>query len=226
MIAMKKTTILLLEDDPVLNEIIFEHLEEQGYSVLRAYSASEAEDLLYENSCDLMLLDVKLPGASGFEFLEHARLGGNETPAIFITSLNTVDDLSQGFNAGCDDYLRKPFELKELVIRVEALLKRRFFHKTQEAIELKNGVQFFVEANRVVTTDGEFSLPPKEFELLKLLAENRGKVVSKELVNDRLWGYDEEPSEMSLRTHLKNLRKIIGYDAIDTLRGVGYRLDS
>lgn len=158
--------------------------------------------------------------------MEHARLGGNETPAIFITSLNTVDDLSQGFNAGCDDYLRKPFELKELVIRVEALLKRRFFHKTQEAIELKNGVQFFVEANRVVTTDGEFSLPPKEFELLKLLAENRGKVVSKELVNDRLWGYDEEPSEMSLRTHLKNLRKIIGYDAIDTLRGVGYRLDS
>lgn len=222
---MKKTTILLLEDDPVLNEIIREFLLDLDYAVLSAFNAEEAEDLLYENSCDLMLIDVKLPGTSGFEFLELARANGNEIPAIFITSLNTIDDLSTGFDAGCDDYLRKPFELKELAIRVDALLKRRFFHKNQDAIDLKNGVKFFVESNKVVTKNGEHSLAPKEFELLKLLAENRGKIVSKDLVNERLWSYDEEPSEMSLRTHLKNLRKIIGYDAIETLRGVGYRLE-
>lgn len=222
---MKKTTILLLEDDPILNEIICEYLTDLDYTVLSAFNTEEAEDLLYENSCDLMLLDVKLPKTSGFEFLERSRAGGNTIPAIFITSLNTINDLDRGFNAGCDDYLRKPFELKELAIRVEALLKRRFFHKKQDAIELRNGAKFFVESNKVVTNDGEFTLAPKEFELLKLLAENRGKIVSKELVNERLWSYDEEPSEMSLRTHLKNLRKIIGYDAIETLRGVGYRLE-
>ncbi|MDR3163129.1 MAG: response regulator transcription factor [Helicobacteraceae bacterium] len=222
--AMKKATILLLEDDPSLHEIIREYLDEKNYAVLSAFNSFEAADLIYENPCDLMLLDVKLPGQNGFDFLYEARRNGNEIPAIFITSLNTVTDLTKGFDAGCDDYLRKPFELKELAIRVEALLRRRFFHRAQDGIDLGGGVTFFVEANRLVTPEGEYKLAPKEFALLKLLGENRGRVVSREVVFDRLWGIGEEPSEMSLRTHLKNLRKMIGHDCVETLRGVGYRL--
>lgn len=221
---MEKATLLLLEDDPALHEIVGEYLEDEGYRVLGAFNAQEAEDLLYETPCDLLLLDVKLPGQNGFDFLLDIRKKGNEAPAIFMTSLNTIDDLSKGYNAGCDDYLRKPFELKELGIRIEALLKRRFFHRAQAGIDLGEGVHFLVEANRLVTPQGEHTLPPKEYALLKLLAENRGRVVPRELVADRLWGVGEEPSEMSLRTHLKNLRKLIGRDCIETLRGVGYRL--
>ncbi|GHV04724.1 two-component response regulator [Campylobacterota bacterium] len=223
---MQKAKLLLLEDDPTLHEIIREFLEDEGYEVIGAFNATEAADLLYENPCDLLLLDVKLPGQNGFDFLKDLRKNSNETPAIFITSLHTIDDLSKGYNVGCDDYLRKPFELKELAIRVESLLKRRFFHSAIDGVDLGNGVKFFVESNRVVTSNGEFSLPPKEFSLLKLLAENRGKVVSREAVCDRLWLVGEEPSEMSLRTHLKNLRKLIGHECIETLRGVGYRLNN
>ncbi|GHS89039.1 two-component response regulator [Campylobacterota bacterium] len=223
---MEKAKLLLLEDDPQLHEIIKEHLEDCGYKVFGAANANDAADLLYENPCDLLLLDVKLPGESGFDFLAEQRKNGNETPAIFITSLNAIADLTQGFKVGCDDYLRKPFELKELVIRIESLLKRRFFHTAQDGIDLGGGVVFYAQSNRLITPNGEFSLPPKEFELLKFLAENRGKVVSRENVLDRLWSYGEEPSDMSLRTHLKNLRKLIGHDCIETMRGVGFRLNT
>ncbi|MDR2904975.1 MAG: response regulator transcription factor [Helicobacteraceae bacterium] len=217
--------VLLLEDDPQLHEIIKEHLEDNGFKVFGVFNAYDAADILYENPCDILLLDVKLPGESGFDFLADQRKNGVLAPAIFITSLNAVEDLSQGFKAGCDDYLRKPFELRELLIRMESLLKRRFFHQPQDGIDLGNGATFYAQANRLVTSEGEFSLPPKSFELLKLLAENRGKVVSREKVLDRMWTYGEEASEMSLRTHLKNLRKLIGQDCIETLRGVGFRLN-
>ncbi|MDR1912523.1 MAG: response regulator transcription factor [Helicobacteraceae bacterium] len=221
---MEKAKLLLLEDDPQLHEIIKEHLEDQNYKVFGAFNAMDAADLLYENPCDLALLDVKMAGQNGFEFLSEQRKKGVEIPAIFITSLNSIDDLAKGYKVGCDDYLRKPFELKELVLRVETLLKRRFFHTLQEGVDLGGGAIFFIDANLVKTPQGERSLPPKEFELLKLLVENRGKVVSRETVLDRLWSFGEEPSEMSLRTHLKNLRKIIGHDCVETLRGIGFRI--
>ncbi|MDR0664166.1 MAG: response regulator transcription factor [Helicobacteraceae bacterium] len=221
---MEKAKILLLEDDPSLHEIIKECLEDQNYRVFDAFNADQAADLLYENPCDLMLLDVKMAGQNGFEFLSEQRKNGVETPAIFITSLNSIDDLAKGYKVGCDDYLRKPFELKELILRVETLLKRRFFHTSQEGIDLGDGAVFYVEANLIKTPEGERSLPPKEFSLLKLLVENRGKIVPRETVMDRLWSFGEEPSEMSLRTHLKNLRKIIGRDCVETLRGLGLRV--
>ncbi|MDR2152022.1 MAG: response regulator transcription factor [Helicobacteraceae bacterium] len=221
---MKKAKILLLEDDPQLHEIVKEHLEDCDYLVFGAFNADSAADLLYENPCDLMLLDVKMAGQNGFEFLCEQRKNGVETPAIFITSLNSIDDLAKGYKVGCDDYLRKPFELKELVLRVETLLKRRFFHTLQEGIDLGGGAVFYVESNLIKTPEGERSLPPKEFALLKLLVENRGKVVPRETVMDRLWSFGEEPSGMSLRTHLKNLRKIIGRDCVETLRGLGLRV--
>ena len=223
---MKKATLLLLEDDPALHEILTEFLEEADFTVLGALNAEEARDLIYENPCDLLLLDVKVPGQSGFDLLSDLRKSGVSIPAIFLTSLNEVTDLSRGFEVGCDDYLRKPFELQELLIRIEALLKRRFYHRSEEGIVLCEGVRFFPESNRLQSGEQSVTLPPKEYALLKLLCEHRGRVVPKELVADRLWGLGEEPSEMSLRTHLKNLRKLIGKDAIETIRSVGYRLAS
>ena len=128
--------ILLLEDDANLNETVTEFLEEKGYDVVSVYDGYEAQEKLYESKYDLLLLDVNTPGINGFDLLKEARENDVVAPAIFITSLDSVDDLEKGFESGCDDYIRKPFALKELHIRVETLLKRAFYHESKELIEI------------------------------------------------------------------------------------------
>jgi len=124
--------ILLLEDDANLNETVTEFLEEQGYDVVSVYNGDEAQEKIYESQYDLLLLDINVPGINGLDLLNESRKEGVSTPAIYITSMDTVDDLERGFKSGCDDYIRKPFALKELQIRVDTLLKRDFFHNSHE----------------------------------------------------------------------------------------------
>ena len=121
--------VLLMEDDAQLSEIIKEYLEENGYDVKLATDGEEAFDMAYEEKFDIFLLDVKVPLMNGFDLLSKLRREGNETPAIFLTSLNGIEDLSRAFEAGCDDYLKKPFELKELLLRVKSISKRVFITK-------------------------------------------------------------------------------------------------
>ena len=118
--------ILVLEDDVNLSDTIKQFLTLKGYEVFVAYDGEMALDLLYEQSVDLMLLDVKVPKIDGFGVLKEQRDRGSDIPAIFITSLNSADDVAKGFEYGCDDYIRKPFALKELLVRIEAQLKRRY----------------------------------------------------------------------------------------------------
>ncbi len=129
-------TILLLEDDLQLSDTIKQFLEYKKYKVYSAYDAYQATDILYENKIDLMLLDVKVPYQNGFDLLSEIRSKGDTTPAIFITSLNSVDDVTKGFDIGCDDYIRKPFALKELFVRIEVIFKRQLI-KYDEIIEQK-----------------------------------------------------------------------------------------
>ena len=117
--------ILFLEDDILLNEIIQEHLENEGYRVKSTFTGYEAEELIYSEKFDLFLFDVNVPGITGFELLKSARQNDIKTPAIFLTSLNMVDDIEKGFASGCDDYVKKPIELKELDIRINNI-KRLF----------------------------------------------------------------------------------------------------
>ncbi len=133
-----KQSILLLEDDLQLSDTIKQFLEYKDYIVYSAYDAYEAKDILYEKRVDLMLLDVKVPYQNGFDFLKEVREDKNSTPAIFITSLNSVDNVERGFDIGCDDYIRKPFALKELLVRIEAIFKRQLSN-LQNNIELSNG---------------------------------------------------------------------------------------
>ena len=135
---MAKQNILLLEDDISLNDTIKQFLEHAGYEVFSAFDAFEARDILYEHSVDLMLLDIKVPYQNGFDFLSEVRQEGNDSPAIFITSLNAVDDVTRGFDVGCDDYIRKPFALKELLARVQVLIKRHF-GTVSEQVDLGSG---------------------------------------------------------------------------------------
>ena len=215
--------ILLLEDDNNLNETVTEYLEEEGYDVTSVYDGYEAQEKLYESKYDVLLLDVNTPGINGFELLREARDGDVVAPAIFITSLDSVDDLEKGFQSGCDDYIRKPFMLKELKIRIETLLKRGFFHKSKELIAINDSIQYNSKNNELLIDNKSVSLGNKESMLLKLFMKNEGEVLAHERIYKHLWNYDEEPSDTALRTYIKNLRKMIGKECIVSIKKQGYK---
>ncbi len=215
--------ILLLEDDANLNETVTEFLEEQGHEIVSVYDGNEAQEKLYESKYDLLLLDINVPGINGLELLKESRESGVVAPAIFITSMDTVDDLEKGFNSGCDDYIRKPFALKELQIRIETLLKRDFFHHSKELIHISEDITYDIKNNALIISGESVSLGNKESMLLKLFLKHNEEVITHESIYTHLWDYDEEPSDSALRTYIKNLRKIIGKECIVSIKKQGYK---
>ena len=214
--------ILLVEDDETLLDLIIEYLGENGYDVTTTNNAKDALDLAYEQNFDLLILDVKLPKGDGFSLLSSLRELGVSAPSIFTTSLNTIDDLEKGYKSGCDDYLKKPFELKELLIRIQALLKRNFSHNNDELVVISNELSFHPQS-KILSKNGEkISISSKESDLLALFLQNKGKILTKDEIFNKIWKFDEEPSELSLRVYIKNLRQILGKDAILNRRGDGY----
>jgi DNA-binding response OmpR family regulator len=220
---MPQPHIFLLEDDANLNETITDYLEEQGYRVDAAYDGHEAQDLLYEKRYDLLLLDVNTPGINGFDLLREARQEGVTAPAIYITSLNSVEDLETGFRSGGVDYIRKPFALKELAIRVETLIKRSFYHEQKETISITDTLHYDIKNGALLEEDQVVQLGVKEGKLLKLLIKHPNEVIAHERIFKIVWDYEEEPSDTSLRTYIKNLRKLIGKDRIVSIKKQGYK---
>jgi len=218
----KMPTILLLEDDMQLSATIKQFLSLKGYEVLVAYDGFKAQELVYENHIDLMLLDIKVPKIDGFSFLKQCREEGDDTPAIMITSLNSVDDVERGFEVGCDDYIRKPFALKELLVRVEAQLKRRY-NSHQDVLMISKDCYFDTKEMYLVKNDKKIALKTKEFKLLELFLQHPNELLKYEQIFDVVWGYDEVPSSGALRTYIKNLRAILGKEKIETVTNVGYR---
>ncbi len=221
---MTSSKILFLEDDINLNETVTEFLEDAGYEVDSVYDGEEAQIKIYENRYDLFLFDVNVPEINGFELLKNSRESEDRTPAIFLTSLNSIDDVSDGYKSGCDDYIRKPFELKELLLRVQTLIKREFFHTKKEMIEVCKDIEYSTTTNSLHVKGKEMQLQNKEALLLKLFLQKREEVVSHEVILDALWGYDENPSDDALRTYIKKLRKIIGKERIISVKRLGYKL--
>jgi len=214
--------ILLLEDDMQLNETVKQFLELKGFEVYEAYDGLKAEEIVYEKHIDLMLLDVKVPQVSGFDFLKNLRKDGKEIPAIFITSLNSVEDVEKGFSLGCDDYIRKPFALKELHVRIESLLKRSFgTHK--DKVDLGDGLAFDIKELSLTKNKEKIPLKTKELKLLALFLQHSNVLLDYAKINETLWEYDEEPSSGSLRTYIKRIRASIGKEKIETIKNVGYR---
>jgi len=211
--------ILLVEDDTTLAETLCELLVAQGYTLLLARSAEEALTLLYEKHFDLMLFDVNIPDFSGFELLEMLRKSGNALPCIFLTSLSDIASLSRGFEVGGDDYLKKPFDFDELLIRIEAQLRKYFHTKTNE-IEYKH-LRFKIATNELFAGEELLRFTPQETKLLALFFSRMGETITKE---ELLFSLDSvhESSEGALRVYINKLRK--NSLEIETIKGIGYRL--
>lgn len=222
--------VLLLEDDDILSEIICEFLEEEGFSIECCSSASDALNLAYEKQFDIWLLDVKVPLGEdftstsllpGFTLLKSLREANKTTPCIFITSLSSVFDVKDGYDVGCDDFLKKPFELLELKCRIQTLLKRSFEHKN-EVLDLGDGFSFNLISKILYKDSIPVAITKKEAMLLHLLLKHSNSYVSLDMIFEALWEYDKEPSELSLRAYIKNLRKIFGKDRILNQHSSGY----
>jgi DNA-binding response OmpR family regulator len=218
--------LLLLEDDLNLNETISDFLNEAGFTVTSVYSGEDAQDTIYENHFDLLLLDVNVPPPNGFELLKIIRDQDVTAPAIFLTSRNGMDDLETGYEVGCDDYIRKPFALKELLLRIQTLLKRNFYHSNSDQISLSTDISYDTKAQTLYHHGKPLKLHQKEQKLLQLFLQHKNEALSHETIMQHLWGFDEEPSDASLRSYIKNLRKILGKESIESIKRYGYKFSS
>ncbi len=213
--------ILLLEDDVILQEIIEEFLVETGYEVESFFDGEKALDAIGSNVYDMLLLDVNVPNIDGFEILSYLRDIGNTTPAIYITSLSGIDDLKKGFDLGADDYLKKPFDLVELHVRIERIVK---VHHLQEEIVF-DGLKFIPKAHQIISEDRVIDMRQKEAQVLEYFVRNAGKIISCDEIIENIWNDENVPTHATIRTYIKNLRKMFDKEYFDNIKGEGYRFN-
>ncbi len=212
--------ILLLEDDKLFNETLQDFLEEEGFILHAVLDPYSALDLTYENNYDLYLFDVNLPYENGFELLEKLRHAGDMTPTIFITSRDDKKSLKAGFTQGGDDYITKPVDLDELLLRINAVLRRQ----TRSQFVQIDTFMFDV-MTKSLSEDGKvLELTQKASELLLVLLEAQGRVVSSEQIKERLWSSAQEASDGALRVYVTQLKKYFP-NRIENVRGVGYKME-
>ncbi len=214
--------ILILEDEYALRISIEEFLEDLGFEVKGFERGDDFLDELYNQSYDIILLDVKVPGINGFELLKELRSAGNQIPAIFVTSMTHVDDLAKGFELGCCDYIKKPFDLKELEVRLRNVLRRECFASKQDIVELGRGYRYDVAKMQLLCDGKEIALTKQEKKILELLIKNRGSVVSLEHFCEEVWG--EYVDSANVRVHINKLRKKLDKELIQNVHGLGYKL--
>lgn len=217
--------ILFLEDDTILSEVIQEHLVKNSFGVTACASGYDAEVLAYEHSFDLFLFDVNVPDLNGFELLEQLREKNIKTPAIFITSLSTSADMEEGFRRGADDYIRKPFEFKELLLRINNI-KRLYHIESTQKVALRHNIVFDMLSNSVANGDTIHALTKKEAMILHYFCTHSDKNISADELVANIWEYDSTPSEATIRTYIKNIRKYIGEENIVTIKSIGYRFNT
>lgn len=212
--------ILLLEDDPLLGELLYEHLS-RNFDVFYCYDGLMAYDEIIKNSFDILLLDVSVPSFSGFELLKALREREILTPAMFITSLNSAQDLKIGFDIGCNEYLKKPFEFIELDARLQNLIKH---HKLVDKTYKLDDFVIDVSMQKITNGSLSYKLSNKESKIIEYLLKNRTKVVTADELASNVWSYEETPNNTTIRTYIKNLRAIFGKNRIQSIKGVGYVL--
>ncbi len=213
--------LLLLEDDELFAQTLEDFLSEEGLVVRRVGSIEQMLDLIQHDSFDLYLLDIKLPDGNALELLEELRTLQDRTPAIFLTSMRDSGTLKNGLKIGADDFLQKPVDLEELLLRIKAILRRCY---SEEVVQIDT-ITFDITNMELKKEGKSIECNPKELKLLALFIKNRKKVLPKEEIIAHLWSEDELPSVGALRVYINRLKKIFGKEAISNIRGVGYRFE-
>lgn len=218
---MKK--ILVVEDDIKINELIIEFLKSEGYEVDSSFDGLSGYSKFKEDNYDLVILDIMMPKLDGYGLCNLIR-EKSDVPIIFLTALSEAEDEIKGFDAMADDYITKPFSFNVLIKRVEAVLRR-----SEKTNDLKDELSFgnlYINLNtyKVYIDNREVEFTLKEFNILNILMKSYPNVVSREMLMDKVWGYDYYGDMRVIDAHIKNIRKKIDYDYIGTVKGVGYVL--
>jgi two-component system response regulator QseB len=214
--------ILLAEDDPLIGTSVEQALRMEGYAIDWVRDGRAAELALDSSTYALLLLDLGLPRQDGLTLLKLQRQKNNMIPVLIVTARDAVSDRVAGLNLGADDYLVKPFDLHELIARVRALIRR---HAGRAQPEMRLGALKLNQLTHEVTLgDKPVALSQREFSLLECLMETPGTVLSKEQLEERIYGWDEEVSSNAIEVHLHNLRRKLGSEWIRNVRGVGYKV--
>jgi len=213
--------ILLLEDDPILSDILTHHLRDSGYDVVHVADGESALDEASSSKFDMLLFDINVPKKSGLDVVKSLREYNNTTPAIVITAYQDTTHMKNGFESGCDDYIKKPFDLEELDLRINNI-KKRFSIESEDRVELDKNIILIPTKNKLLIEEKEYQLAHKECEILLYLSSHKKRVVSADELIQNIWEYESMPSDATIRVYIKNLRNIVGKDRIKTIRGSGY----
>ncbi|GMQ56443.1 response regulator transcription factor [Vallitalea sediminicola] len=229
------TNVLIVDDEMHILELLRYNLESNGYSVIQSETGEEALKRLRDNNIDIILLDLMLPGIDGLEVLREIRSTEEykEIPVIMLTAKNEEFDTVLGLEMGADDYIGKPFGIHELLARMKAIFRRtkdnkNIKHDEKEEILYIGELTINKLTHEVTIRDNQLELPLKEFELLYILAKNKGRVFDRQYLLDKIWGYDYYGETRTVDVHIRSLRKKIERDdknpeLIKTVRGVGYK---
>ena len=214
--------ILLLEDEYSLRISIEEFLTDLGYEVDGFVDGLDAYDAVYDKKYDLLLLDVNVPALNGFELLKKIRKDGKNEPAIFLTALRDMDNFKEGYECGCSDYVRKPFDLEELELRVEQTLVRSSSDDSA-IVKIACDVTYDMQKAKLMIDNEEMVLRKTEKQMLEVLLKHKNIVVSAEMFQDEIWGEYVEPA--TIRVQLNNLKKKLPDNIIQNRRGLGYIIE-
>lgn len=220
-------TILIIDDDSSICEILEFNLKHEGFQVITAYSAEEGLEKI-SNNVSLILLDVMMGGMSGYKMAEKLRAKGNQTPIIFLTAKDTENDMLTGFSVGGDDYISKPFSIKEVIARIKAIINRHKIETKIDSTQIKfDDLVINIEVKEVTIKGKDIFLTKTEFEILLLLAQKPGKVFSREDIINIVWKETPYITERTVDVHITRMRKKLEeYSSYITNRpGYGYRFN-
>ena len=215
--------VLLIEDDSLIGDGIKTGLEKLGFAVDWFTDGNDGHEALFQAKYDAVVLDLGLPGRDGLSILKDWRSRGCGEPVLILTARGDVDERIAGLNSGADDYLGKPFSLKEVQARLNALIRRQSGVKVPEIVY--RGVVFNPQPRKTFYQGKEIILSPRETALLELLLLNRNKVLSKESIENKIYSWDDEVSSNAVEVHIHHLRKKLGKDIVKTINKIGYIME-
>ena len=217
-------SVLVVEDDEILNKMICVKLKQEAYRTFAAFDGQQALDVLDREHIDLIISDIMMPNMDGYELTRELRNAAYTIPILMVTAKNQMEDMEKGFQAGTDDYMIKPVNLKEMVLRVKALLRRSQISNEKKLVIGSTILDY--DGLTIKTKDGDFEMPPKEFYLLFKLLSNPNKIFTRQELMDEIWGMDSEVDDRTVDSHIKKIRRkfenCVDFEII-TIRGLGYK---